>query len=321
MSHDGMLTLLQSHDQQELPKQHRKDWASEEEIAPPTAIERDIKLILLDKRLSSRGLGLACESLDDCQDQASIKPATKASNSSSGSPFDAATQQFRKPDVVDRHSSTCRAGVVAESVSGSSGEALERMAVPTCTQHEDPGARALCKPITYDLEVLWSDATLRNAFAPIGSERREIFDAVGLFPHRMPFTRSVITSNLLQTRPAPRLSVRLDRPAGPSDPSISTTPGLAEPTTCAMLPTMEPHINTDRRTSSDFFPRSLSFAKNSSQHHRWQWAWMNRATLLPSTLCRIPLTYFFPRRHWSSKRITSLLKRALAQHFTYACWL
>jgi hypothetical protein len=118
MSHDGMLTLLQSHDQQELPKQHRKDWASEEEIAPPTTIERDIKLILLDKRLSSRGLGLACESLDDCEDQASIKPATEASNSSSGSPFDAATQKFRKPDVVDRHSSTCRAGVVAESVSG-----------------------------------------------------------------------------------------------------------------------------------------------------------------------------------------------------------
>jgi hypothetical protein len=66
MSYDGMLTLLQSYDQQELPKQHRKDWTAEEEIAPPTTIERDIKIILLDKRLSSRGLGLTCESLDDC---------------------------------------------------------------------------------------------------------------------------------------------------------------------------------------------------------------------------------------------------------------
>jgi hypothetical protein len=254
MSHDGMLTLLQSHDQQELPKQHRKDWASEEEKAPPTTIERDIKLTLPDERLSSFGLGLACENLDDCQDQASIKSATEASNHSSGSPFDAATQKFRKPDVVDRHSSTCRAGVVAESISESSGEALERMVVPTCTQHEDPGARALCKPITYDLDNVWSDAIPRNAFAPIGSERWEILDAVALSSHRMPFTRSVITSNLSQTRPAPRLGVRLDRPAGPSDPPISTIPGLAEPTTCAMLPTMEPYINTDRRTSSDFFP-------------------------------------------------------------------
>jgi hypothetical protein len=61
----------------------------------------------------------------------------------------------------------------------------------------------------------------------------------------MPFTRSVITSNFAQTRPAPRLGIRLDRPEGPSDPPISTTSGLAEPTTCAMLPTMEPHVNTD----------------------------------------------------------------------------
>jgi hypothetical protein len=267
MSHDGILTLLRSHDQQKLPKQHRKDWAAEEEIAPPTTIERDIKIIFLDKELSLHGLGLACESLDDCQDQASIKSATEASSSSSGSSFDAATQKFRKPDVVDRHSSTCRAGAVAESVSGSSGEALERMAVPTCTQHEDPGARALCKPITYALDNVWSDATPRNAFAAIGSERRRIFDAVGLFSRRMPFTRPVITSNLSQTRPAPRLGVRIDRPAGPSEPPISTTPGLAERTTCAMLPTMEPHINTDRRTSSDFFPKCLSFAKNPSQRY------------------------------------------------------
>ena len=267
MSRDGVLTLLQSYDQQKLPKQHRKDWAAEEETAPPTTIERDIEIILLDKGLSSRGLGLACDSPDDCQDQASIELATEASNSSSGSPFDAATQKFRKPDVVDRHSSTCRAGVVAEIVSGSSGEALERMAVPTCTQHEDPGARALCKPTTYALDNVWSDAMPRNAFAPIGSDRREIFDAVGLSSHRMPFTRSAITSNLSQTRPAPRLGVRLDRPAGPSDPPILTTPGLAEPTTCAVLPTMEPHINTDRRTSSDFFPKSLSFAKSPSQRY------------------------------------------------------
>jgi hypothetical protein len=120
--------------------------------------------------LSSRGLGLACESLDDCQDQASINSATEASDSSSGSPFDAAILKFRKPDVIDRYGSTCRAGVVAEGVSGSSGEALKRMTVPTYTQHEDPDARALCKPITYALDNVWSDATPRNAFTPIGSE-------------------------------------------------------------------------------------------------------------------------------------------------------
>jgi hypothetical protein len=67
MSRDGVLTLLQSYDQQELPKQHRKDWAAEEETAPPTTIERDIEIILLDKGLSSRGLGLACDSPDDCR--------------------------------------------------------------------------------------------------------------------------------------------------------------------------------------------------------------------------------------------------------------
>jgi len=262
-----MLTFLQSYDQQELPKQHKKDWAAKEWITPPTTIERDTKIIFLDKELSSRGLGLAGESLDDCQDQASMKSATEASDSSSGSPFDAAIPQFRKPDVVDRHSSTCRAGVVAEGVSGSSGEGLGQMAVPTCAQHEDPGARALYKPITYALENVWSDAIPRNAFAPIGSERREVFDAVGLSSDHMPFTGPTITSNLSQTRLAPKLGVRSDNPAGPSDLSISTTPGLAEPSTCAMLPTMEPHINTDRRTSSDFFPKSLSFAKSPSQRY------------------------------------------------------
>jgi hypothetical protein len=169
--------------------------------------------------------------------------------------------------VVDRHSSTCRAGVVAEGVSGSSGEALERLAVPTCTQHEDAGARALYKPITYALENVWSDAIPRNAFAPIGSERREVYDAVGLSSDHMPFTGPTITSTLSQTRPAPRSGVHLDRLAGPSDLPISTTLGLAEPTTCAVLPTMEPHIDTDRRTSSDFFPKSLSFAKNPSQRY------------------------------------------------------
>jgi hypothetical protein len=267
MSRDGVLTLLQSYDQQELPKQHKKDWAAKEGIDPPTTIERDIKIIFLDKELNSRGLGLAGESLDDFQDRASIKSATEASDSSSGSPFDAAIPQFRKPDVIDHHSSTCRAGVVAESVSGSSGEALERMAVPTCTQHEDPGARALCKPITYALDNVWSDAIPRNAFAPIGSDRREVFDAVGLSSHHMPFAGPTNTSDLPQTHLAARSGIRLDRPAGPSDPPISTTPGLAEPTTCAMLPTMEPHINTDRRTSSDFIPKSLSFAKSPSQRY------------------------------------------------------
>jgi hypothetical protein len=106
--------------------------------------------------MSSRGL--ACGSLDDCHDQASIKSATEASDSSSGSPFDAAVQKFRKPNLVDRHSSTCRAGVVAKGVSGSFGEALERMIVPNCTQHEDTGAKVLHKPITYALENVLSDA-------------------------------------------------------------------------------------------------------------------------------------------------------------------
>jgi hypothetical protein len=134
MSRDGVLTLLQSYDQQELPKQHKKDWTAKEGIDPPPTIERDIKIIFLDKELSLHGLGLAGESLDDCQDRASIKSATEASDPSSGSPFDAVILQFRKPDVIDRHSSTCRAGVVAEGVSESSREALKRMVVPTCTQ-------------------------------------------------------------------------------------------------------------------------------------------------------------------------------------------
>jgi len=266
MSRDEVLTLLQSYDHQELPKQHKKDWAAKEGIDPPTTIERDIKIIFLDKQLSSRGLGLAGESLDDCQDRASIKPATEASDSSSGSPFDAAIPQFRKPDVIDHHSSTCRAGVVAEGVSGSSGEALKRMTVPTCTQQEDAGARSLYKPNTYALENVSSDAIPRNAFSPTSSKRREFLDAVGLSSHHMPFTGPTNTSDLPQTHPAARSGIRLDRPAGPSDPPISTTSGLAEPTTCAMLPTMEPHIDTDRRKSSDFFPRSWNFAKNPRQH-------------------------------------------------------
>jgi hypothetical protein len=129
MSRNGMLSLLQSSDQQELPEQHGKDWAAEEEIAPPTTIEGDIKIIFHGEGLSSHGLELACEIRDDCQDVASIKSATKAIDLSSGSSFDAAIPQSCKPDVVDRHSSTCRADVVAESVSGFSGEALERMTV------------------------------------------------------------------------------------------------------------------------------------------------------------------------------------------------
>lgn len=267
MGHDGILTLLQSYDQQELPKQHSKEWAAEEEIALPTTIERDIKIIVLDKRLSSRGLCLACENLDDCQDQASIKSATEASGSSSGSPFDAAIRKFRKPDVVDRHNSTRRAGVVAEGESGSSGKALERMAVPTCTQHEDAGARALYKSITYALESALSDATPRNAFTPMCSEQREIDNAAKLSSDRMALTKPAITSNTSQTCPAPRSYIHLDRLVGPSNPPISTTSGLAEPTTYAVLPTMEPHIDTDRRTSSDFFPKSLSFAKDPSQRY------------------------------------------------------
>jgi hypothetical protein len=114
-----MLTLLQNYDQQELLEQHRKYWAAEEEIATPTTIEEDIKIVFLDKRLSSQGLGLACEILDGCQKNAGIKSATGASDSSSGTPFDAAVPQYRRPDAFDRHSSTCRADVVAESVGGS----------------------------------------------------------------------------------------------------------------------------------------------------------------------------------------------------------
>jgi hypothetical protein len=256
MSRDGVLTLLQSYDQQELLKQHKKDWAAKEGIDLLTTIERDIKIIFLDKELSSRGLGLASESLDDYQDRASIKSATEASGSSSGSPFDAAIPQFRKPDVIDHYSSTCRAGVVAEGVSRSSREALKRMTVPTCTQQEEAGARSLYKPITYALENISSDAIPRKAFSPTSLKRREFLDVVALSSHHMPFTGPTNTSDLPQTYPAVRSGIRLDRPAGPSDLLISTTSGLAEPTTCAMLPTMEPYISTDRRKSSDFFPRS-----------------------------------------------------------------
>jgi hypothetical protein len=125
MTRDGMLTLLQNYDQQELLEQHRKYWAAEEEIATPTTIEEDIKIVFLDKRLSSQGLGLACENLDGCQKKAGIKSATRASDSSSGTSFDAAVSQYRSSDAFGRHSSTCRADAVAESVSESSGEALE----------------------------------------------------------------------------------------------------------------------------------------------------------------------------------------------------
>lgn len=265
MSRDVMLTLLQSYDQQELPKQHRKDWAAEEEIAPPTTVERDIKIIFLDKSLSSQSLGLACEIFDACHDEASIKSATEASDSSSRTSFDAPTPKCRKPDVTDHHRGTCKQNIAAESASGFSGEAFEWMTAPARTQHEDAGDRALYEPITHALENVLSDEMSRKAFIPIGSKRREIFDVVGLSSDRMAFRGPTITSNLFHTRLAPRLDIRLDRPADPSDPPISTTSGLAEPTTCAMLPTMEPHINTDRRTSSDFFPKSLSFAKNLSQ--------------------------------------------------------
>jgi hypothetical protein len=233
-----VLTLLQSYDQQELPKQHKKDWAAKEGIAPPTTIERGVKIMFLDKGLSSRGLGLAAESLDDCQDRASIKSATEASDSSSRSPFDAAIPQFRKPDVIDHHSSTCRAGVITKDVNGSSREALKRMTVPTCTQQEDTGAKSLYKPNTYALENVSSDAIPRKAFSPTGPKRRKFLDAVGLSSRHMPFTGPTNTSDLPQTHPAARSGIRLDRPAGPSDPPISTTLGLAEPTTCAMLPTM-----------------------------------------------------------------------------------
>jgi hypothetical protein len=123
---------------------------------------------------------LAYEIRDDRQDGASIKSATKAINFSSGSPCDAAILQLRKPDVVDRHRSTCRADIVAESVSGSSEEALERMTVPACTQHEDAGDRTLYNPIMYALENVLSNAIPRKAFTPNGSEPRKISDVVWL---------------------------------------------------------------------------------------------------------------------------------------------
>ena len=55
--------------------------------------------------------------------------------------------------------SCCNANRVADvgdatDADDTSKATLERMAVPTCTQHEDPGARALCKPNTYDY-TLW----------------------------------------------------------------------------------------------------------------------------------------------------------------------
>jgi hypothetical protein len=98
--------------------------------------------------------------------------------------------------VIDYHSSTCRAGVVAEGVSGYSGEALERMTVLTYTQQEDAGARSLYKPNTYDLENVSSDVVSRKAFSPTGSKRREFLDAVGLSSHHMPFTGPTNTSDL-----------------------------------------------------------------------------------------------------------------------------
>jgi hypothetical protein len=267
MNRDGMLTLLQSYDQRRFLNQPKTCWAAEEEIAPPTTIERNVKFILYGNGLSTHGLELAYEVLDGCQNEASIKPAAGASKLSSGGPCDAAIPQFRKPDVVNRHRSTCRADIIAESVSGSSGEALERMAIPACTQHEDAGERALSKPVTCALEKVLSDALPHKSFTPVGSERREIFDAVRMSSDRMPFTGPAITSNLSQARPASRLGVHLDRPADHSDPPVSITSCLAEPTACATLPTIEPHINTDSRTSSDFFPKSLSFAKNLSQRY------------------------------------------------------
>jgi hypothetical protein len=152
--------------------------------------------MFLNKELSSRGLGLAGERLDNRQDRASIKSAPEASDSSSGSPFDAAIPKFCKPDVIDRYGSTYRAGVVAKGVSGSSGEALKQMTVPTCTQQEDAGARSLYKPITYALENVSSNAIPQNAFSPTGSKLREFLDVVVLSSHHMPFTGPTNTSDL-----------------------------------------------------------------------------------------------------------------------------
>jgi hypothetical protein len=136
---DGVLTLLQIHDQHGLPEQHAKEWAAEEEIAPPTTIEVDIETISHDKGLSSQGLELACGILNGCRDEASSKSATEARASASAASDDAPVPQYRQVDVIDRHSSTYKADILAEITSASSGETPEGLTVPACTQHGDTG--------------------------------------------------------------------------------------------------------------------------------------------------------------------------------------
>jgi hypothetical protein len=263
MTLDGVLTLLQIHDQHELPEQHTKEWAPEEEIAPPSTIEGDIKTMFHDKGLSSQGLELACGLLDGCKDEASSKSATERRGSASATSGDAPVPQYREADAVDRHSSTYKADILAESTSVTSGETLEGLTVPACTQHGDTGDGAT----THALEDILCDAILRKVFPPIDSESLDITDAHGLASHRASSTELTVVGKFSNTRPVSKPGVNSDRSSDSSNPPYLLTSGLPRLTICAMLPTMEPKIDTDRRTSSDFFPKSLDFAKKPRQHY------------------------------------------------------
>jgi hypothetical protein len=260
---DGVLTLLQIHDQHGLPEQHAKEWAAEEEIAPPTTIEGDIETISHDKGLSSQGLELACGILNGCRDEASSKSATEARGSASATSDDAPVPQYRQVDLIDRHSSTYKADILAEITSASSGETPEGLTIPACTQHGDTGNGAT----THASENILSNAILRKVFPPIDSESLEITDAHELPSHRASSTEPTVVSKFFKTRPVSKPGVNSDRPSDPSNPPYPLTSGLPKFAICAMLPTMEPKIDTDRRTSSDFFPKSLDFAEKPRQHY------------------------------------------------------
>jgi hypothetical protein len=246
-----------------LPEQHAKEWVAEEEMAPSTTIEGDIEAMFHDEGLSSQGLVLACGILNGCQDEAISKLATEARGSASATLSDAPVQLYREADAVDCHSSTYKADILADSTSVCSGETPEGLTVPACTQHGDTGDGAT----THASENLLSDAILRKVFTSIDSKSLEITDAHGLPSHRASSTEPTVVSNFSNTRPVSKPGVISDRPSDPSNPPYPLTSSLPKLAICAMLPTMEPKIDTDRRTSSDFFPKSSDFAEKSRQHY------------------------------------------------------
>jgi hypothetical protein len=141
-----------------------------------------------DKRLSSQGLELACGLLDGCQDEASSKSATEGRGSASATSGDAPVPQYREADAVDRHSSTYKADILAESTSVTSRETPEGLTVPACTQHGDTGDGATI----HASEDLLCDAILRKVFPPIDSESLDITDAHGLASHRASSTELTV---------------------------------------------------------------------------------------------------------------------------------